>query len=368
MTALLKPLQLRSVTLRHRIVVPPMHQYSAVDGCTTDWHLVHLGRFAAGGAAMVMVESTAVAEEGRCGYGDVGLWDDRHVPGLKRIADFLRSQGTVPAIQLCHAGRKASAQRPWHGMRHLNAEDASVRGELAWPTVSVTSEPPEPGAPAPRELDEAGLAHVRDCFRQAALRAASAGFAILELHGAHGYLLHSFLSPLSNTRTDHYGGSLAGRMRFVLEVVQVVRDAWPTHLPLFFRTSSVDGLETGWSIEDTVVLARELQSRGVDVIDCSSGGIGPMGTRIPRGLGFQVPFAQRVREETGIATMAVGLITNAAQAAEIVDSGKADLVAVGRECLLDPNWPLLAIKQLDPSRKFADWPEPAGWWLTRRKI
>lgn len=368
MGGLLTPLTLRGITLRHRIVVPPMHQYSAVDGCTTDWHLVHLGRFAAGGAAMVMVESTAVAREGRCGYGDVGLWDDKHVPGLARIAKFLREHGAVPAIQLCHAGRKASAQRPWHGMKALGEEDARLRGEVAWPTFSVTSEPPEPGAPASTQLDEAGLAHVVDCFRQSALRAARAGFDILELHGAHGYLLHSFLSPLSNTRTDRYGGGLEGRMRFVLEVVEAVREAWPAHLPLFFRTSSVDGHDTGWGIEDTVALARALKVRGVDVIDCSSGGIGPVGTRIPRGPGFQVPFAQRVRMEADIPTMAVGLITTAAQAADIVDSGKADLVAVGRECLMDPNWPLRAIGQLAPERKFGDWPEPAGWWLQRRRL
>jgi 2,4-dienoyl-CoA reductase-like NADH-dependent reductase (Old Yellow Enzyme family) len=321
-----------------------------------------------GGAAMVMVESTAVSEDGRNGYGDLGLWHDRQVPGLRRIANFLREQGCTPGIQLCHAGRKAATRRPWHGMNSLTEEDVVLRREHAWPIVSVTDEPADASSIVPSELDEAGLVRIRDSWRTATLRAAEAGFDVLELHGAHGYLLHTFLSPLSNRRTDGYGGNLEGRMRFVLQVVEVVRTAWPSDRPLFFRTSAVDGVDEGWRIEDTVVLARELKARGVDVIDCSSGGIGAREARIPRAPGFQVAFAERVKAEARIATMAVGLIRTAKHAAQIVDEGRADLVGVGRECLFDPNWPLHAIGELAPEIGFTRWPQPVGWWLSRRRL
>lgn len=317
---------------------------------------------------MVMVESTAISPEGRITHGDLGLWADRHIAPLKRVATFLREHGTVPGIQICHAGRKAATQRPWHGMKSLTKDDGETRGEPAWPIVSVTDEPAEADAIVPQALDVSDLRKQIQDWKNAALRAAEAGFDILELHGAHGYLLHTFLSPLSNRRADAYGGDLQGRMRFVLEVAEAVRSVWPADRPLFFRVSAVDGPEDGWRIEDTVVLARELKARGVDVVDCSSGGIGHISSRIARTPGFQVPFAHRVRTEAGIPTMAVGLVTSASQAAEIVDQEKADLVAVGRQCLENPHWPLHAIRELSPERGFSDWPVQAGWWLARRRM
>lgn len=368
MTQLLSPLRLRDVTLKHRIVVPPMHQYSAVDGMANDWHFVHAGRLALGGAALLIVEATAVSAQGRATYGDIGLWEDNQVEPLRRLAAFLKRHGCVPGIQLNHAGRKAATQRPWHGMKWLGSEDERLRGEPPWPIVGPTDEPAEDGAIVPRALTVEDLRGIVGEWSSAARRAADAGFEVLELHGAHGYLLHSFLSPLSNRRSDAYGGGFTGRVRFVLEVVKAVRAVWPERLPLFYRTSAVDGQEEGLRIEDTVELARELKACGVDVLDCSSGGIGAGGARIPRGPGFQVPFAQRVRIETGLPTMAVGLITDPAQAAAIIDEGKADLVAVGRQCLEDANWPLHAVRQLAPGRGYADWPEPAGWWLARRRM
>ena len=365
---LLAPLTLRDITLRHRIVVPPMHQYSGVDGYPTDWHLVHLGRLAMGGASMVVVEATAIAADGRVGYGDLGLWKDEHIAPLRRISAFLRSQGSVPGIQIVHAGRKAATQRPWHGLKSLGTEDILRREEPPWPIISVSGEPADAFSATPHALDLCEIPELIALWRDAASRAAQADFDVLELHGAHGYLLHSFLSPLSNHRHDAYGGSLQGRMRLVLEVVEAVREVWPAGRPLFFRVSAVDGPEDGWCIEDTVVLARELKCRGVDVIDCSSGGIGSVSSRIARTPGFQVRFAAHVREEAGIATMAVGLITSTAQAAAIVDDGKADLVAIGRQCLLEPNLPLRFIRELEPERGFSDWPPQAGWWLARRRI
>lgn len=308
-------------------------------------------------------------KDGRITHGDMGLWSDAHIAPLQRIADFLRAQGAAPAIQLGHAGRKASMQRPWHGNGPLDTSDLA-RGEEVWRIVAPSALAMDEGWLTPVELSPAEMAELREHFRRATLRAAAAGFDIVELHGAHGYLLHSFLSPLSNRRNDAYGGDRAGRMRFPLEIVETVRAAWPKDRPMFFRTSSVDGIDGGWTLDDTVALARELKARGVDVVDCSSGGIAGSATaaRIPRHPGFQVPFAERIRREAGIKTMAVGLIMEPQQAEAVLQAGQADLIAIGRQALYDPNWPLHAARALggDPA-DFERWPVQAGWWLERRE-
>jgi 2,4-dienoyl-CoA reductase-like NADH-dependent reductase (Old Yellow Enzyme family) len=368
---LFDPIELRGVRARNRIVVSPMCQYSAHDGHVSDWHLVHLGKFAQGGAGIVFVEATAVEARGRITHGDTGIWSDSHIDGLKRIAAFLKSQGAAPAIQLAHAGRKASMARPWYGNGPLTQADIA-RGDKPWPIVApsatgIGEEWLKPEPMAKRALDE-----VKTAFVAAAKRADTAGFEIVELHAAHGYLLHTFLSPLSNLRNDEYGGSRENRMRFPLEVAKAVREAWPADKPLFVRVSSIDDVEGGWSIEDTVALARELKTGGVDVIDCSSGGIlgsatAATKTLVKRVPGFQIPFAERIRNEAGIKTMAVGLILTALQAEEALQAGRADLIAVGREALYDPNWPLHAAQELGADPEYARWPEQYGWWLTRRE-
>ena len=365
---LFTPIALRGVTLKNRIVISPMCQYSAVDGHADDWHLVHLGRFALGGAGMGFTEATAVEARGRITHGDLGLWSDEHVPGLRRVATFLREHGALPAIQLAHAGRKASMQRPWHGNGPLDEHDRA-RGELPWPIVAPSALPLDDGWLMPHELTVADIAALQQSWRAATLRALEAGFEALELHSAHGYLGHEFLSPLSNRRSDRYGGDRAGRMRFTLELAETVRAAWPADKPLFVRVSSVDGLEGGWTIEDTVALARELAARGVDVIDCSSGGLAGSATaaRIKRGPGFQVPYAERVRRDAGVKTMAVGLILEPAQAEAILEAGQADLIAIGREALYDPSWALHAEGALGLQGEFESWPVQAGWWLERRR-
>ncbi len=366
---LFRPVSLRGVPLRNRIVISPMCQYSAVDGLASDWHLVHLGRFALGGAGTVFVEATAVHPRGRITHGDLGLWSDSQIPPLRRIARFLAEHGAVPAIQLAHAGRKASMQRPWHGNGPIDDTDRA-RGEDAWPVVAPSALPMDEGWLVPHELSPAEMAALREAWRQAAVRALESGFEIVELHAAHGYLLHEFLSPLSNRRGDAYGGDRAGRMRFPLEVAETLRAVWPQDRPVFVRVSAVDGIEGGWTLEDTVAFARELKARGVDLVDCSSGGLAGSATaaRVPRGPGFQVPFAERIRREAELMTMAVGLIVEQQQAENILKKGQADLVAIGREALFDPNWPAHAELALGASRDpFASWPVQHGWWLERRE-
>ena len=368
---LFEEIRIREVRIRNRIVVSPMCQYSAQDGHVTDWHLVHLGKFAQGGAGAVFVEATAVEKRGRITHGDTGIWDDAHIPGLRRIAEFVKSQGAVPAIQLAHAGRKASMARPWYGNGPLTRDDAA-RGDAAWSIVAPTEAPIGDEWLKPRPLQKGDLEVVKKAFVNAVRRAHGAGFEIIELHSAHGYLLHTFLSPLTNTRTDEYGGSLENRMRFPVEVAAAVREAWPKGKPLFVRVSSIDDVEGGWSIEDTIAYAGKLKAVGVDVIDCSSGGI--MGsataatkTLVPRVPGFQLPFAEKVRKEAGIATMAVGLILTPQQAEEALQAGQADLIAIGREALYDPNWPAHAAAALGADPEFQRWPVQYGWWLTRRE-
>ena len=368
MPQLFETVTIRDITLRNRIVISPMCQYSAKDGFAEAWHMVQYGRFAVGGAGTVIIEATAVLPEGRITHGDLGIWSDEHAAKLAPIAAFIRSQGAVPAIQLGHAGRKASMQRPWNGNGALNQADLD-RGDTPWDIVAPSAIPQGDGHLMPAALDDAGLARVKVAFVEAAKRADAAGFDIVEVHNAHGYLLHSFLSPITNHRKDAYGGDPAGRMRFPLEVAQAVREAFPAHKPVFVRLSVVDGAEGGRPEEESVAFAAALKQAGIDMLDCSSGGISGSATaaRVRRAYGFQVPFAERIRRETGIATIAVGLLVDPHQAEAVVVEGRADLVAIGREALENPNWPLHALAALSGETRHADrWPTQHGWWLDVR--
>ncbi len=365
---LFQPLQIRGVSLPNRLVIPPMCQYSAGDGLANDWHLAHLGKLAQGGAAVVFTEAVAVQRRGRITHGDLGIWTDAQAQALAGIARFISSMGSVPAIQLAHAGRKASMQRPWHGNGPLDDSDRA-RGDEPWPVVGPSAIALGEGWLVPSEMTQAEITQVVEDFVAAARRADNAGFGIAEVHAAHGYLAASFLSPISNHRTDNYGGDRAGRSRMLLETVEAVRAAWPHDKPLFVRVSAVDGAPQGWSLEDTVALAKDLKGLGVDVIDCSSGGILGSATAAkgpPPQPGFQVPYAQAVKEETGLMTQAVGLVLTPQQAEDIVAKGQADLVAIGREALDDPNWPLHAALALDADQAWEHWPVQYGWWLSRR--
>lgn len=324
-----------------------MCQYSSEDGFTNEWHLVHLGSRAQGGAGLVIVEASAVAAEGRISSADVGIWKDEHIEGLARIVRFVHGQGARAAIQLAHAGRKGGMASPFGGERLLRPEEGG------WTPVAPSAVAFGEGYAVPHALDEAELAGIVKAFADGARRALKAGFDAVEIHAAHGYLLHEFLSPLSNHRTDGYGGSLENRMRLPLEVVEAVRAVWPEHLPLFVRISATDWAEGGWNADESVELAKELRKRGVDVVDVSSGGLVPF-AKIPVGPGFQVPFAARIRREAGIATAAVGMITEAAQANAIVANGEADMVLLARELLRDPYWPVHAAAELG---EVATWPK-----------
>ena len=335
--SLFTPFEQRGLTLRNRIAVSPMCQYSATDGMPDDWHLVHLGSRAVGGASLVIAEATAVSAEGRISAQDVGLWNDAQRDAWRPITHFIEAQGAIAGVQLAHAGRKASSKRPWEGGGPMK--------EGAWATVAPSAIPFDEDWHTPAALDEAGLRKVVDDFRRAAERALAAGFRLVELHAAHGYLLHQFLSPLSNRRQDAYGGSFENRARLLREVIAAVREVWPAELPLWVRISATDWHEGGWDIEDSVRLARELPALGVDLVDVSSGGLVPH-VKIPLGPGYQVPFAARIRREAGIATAAVGLITEPEQAERIVAQGDADLVLIARESLRDPYFPRRAAEAL----------------------
>ncbi len=340
MSQLFAPFPLRSVTLRNRIGVSPMCMYSSDDGVANDWHLVHLGARAAGGAGLVIAEATAVSPEGRITPGCAGLWAEKHIEPLARVTRFIKAQGAVPGIQLAHAGRKASAARPWEGGAQL-ADDAG-----GWPVVGPSALAfGGPLPKVPRALSVADIAGVQADFVAAAQRALAAGYEWLELHAAHGYLAHQFLSPLSNQRTDSFGGSFDNRIRFLVETTRAVRAVWPERLPLTARLSCTDWVEGGWTIEESVELARRLKAEGLDLLDCSSGG-GVEQAPIPVGPGYQVPLASRIRREAGLPTAAVGMITAPAQADEIVRNGHADVVLLAREFLRDPNWPLHAARIL----------------------
>lgn len=346
MPALFDPLTLRGLTLNNRIIVSPMCQYTSVDGFATDWHLVHLGSRAVGGASLVMTEACAVTAIGRISPHDLGIYRDAHVDMLRRIVRFVHEQGSAAGIQLAHAGRKASTDTPWRGGKQI---DAAAGG---WEVVGPTSQPFDTQYPVPRALTTAEIDDVVAAFRQAAVRALDAGFDVAEIHAAHGYLIHEFLSPLSNTRTDHYGGSLDNRARLLREVVSAVRQVWPDSQPVFVRISATDWTPGGLDIDDAVALAAQLAPLGVDLIDCSTGGNVP-GATIPLGPGYQVPFAERLKRSSNLAVGAVGLITTAAQADAIIRDGRADCVLLAREMLRDPYWPMRAAQELGVA---ATWP------------
>jgi 2,4-dienoyl-CoA reductase-like NADH-dependent reductase (Old Yellow Enzyme family) len=346
MSRLFSPLTLRGTTFRNRVFVSPMCQYSSREGFPSEWHLVHLGSRAIGGAGLVLTEATAVVPEGRISPDDAGLWSDAHAAAYAPIARFVREQGAIPGIQLAHAGRKASTAAPWRGGKPVAAADGG------WRPVAPSPLPFTAGYPEPRELAADEIAGLVVAFVTAARRAREAGFEVVELHMAHGYLLHEFLSPLTNRRSDRYGGSLEGRMRLPLEVARAVREEWPRDRPLFVRISATDWVEGGWDIEQSVALAGALREAGCDLVDCSSGGLVP-GVRVPVTPGYQVPFATAIRERTGVPTGAVGLITEPAQAEAIVAGGQADVVLLARELLRDPYWPLRAARALGVR---VDWP------------
>ena len=339
MSHLFAPLTFRELSIRNRIFVSPMCQYSSREGMPSDWHLVHLGSRAVGGAGLVMVEASAVSAQGRISPADSGIWNSDHAKAYAPIAQFIREQGAVPAIQLAHAGRKASTDLPWKGSGPL---DAKNRG---WQTIAPSAVPFAPGHPVPREATAEDLETILGQFASAARRSSEAGFEVVEIHMAHGYLLHEFLSPLSNQRTDELGGSLENRLRFPLRVAQAVRSIWPEHLPVFVRISASDWMEGGWDLTQSLELARRFKGIGIDLIDCSSGGLVPEAAP-PFGPGFQAPFASAIRQEVGIATGAVGFITDPAQAEQIVATGLADAIFLARAMLRDPYWPLHAAKAL----------------------
>ncbi len=364
---LFQPLTIGDVTLPNRVVISPMYQYSAVDGVPSDYHLVHYGKFAMGGAGAVFVEATGVSEEGRITNGCPGLYNAAQVAAFRRITDFMKQQRSIPAVQIGHGGRKASSQRPWEGGQAVGPAEIA-RGDRLWQPLGPSGEALADGWLTPKMMDTADLAKTRQDFADAAGRAGEAGFEILEIHMAHGYLLQTFLSPLSNKRNDGYGGDRSGRMRFPLDVAEAVRAVWPKEKPLFVRISSVDGIDGGWEIEDSVALARELKARGVDVIDCSSGGNSPKGAtnaNLTRGPGFQVPFAERIKTDVGILTMAVGLIRDPDFAERILQEGRADLIAIGRQALVDPFWTLHAAQHFDIDPDFEKWPHQYAWWLEK---
>ena len=347
MAHLFDPLTIRDLKFANRIFVSPMCQYSSTNGLANDWHLVHLGGRAVGGAGLVLTEATAVLPEGRISPQDLGIWSDDHVAALKRIVRFIHEQGSVAGMQLAHAGRKASTRRPWEG------DGAIPENQGGWKNVTAPSAIPfAENYSMPQALTHDGIREIIAAFAAAARRACDAGFRVIEIHGAHGYLIHEFLSPLSNKRTDDYGGSFENRTRMLREVVQAVRTSWPKGAPLFVRISATDWIDGGWDLQESIALASELKKLGVDLIDCSSGGTVPH-AKIPVGAGYQTVFAQRIREEADILTGAVGMITSPAQAEHVVNSGQADAILMAREFLREPYWPLRAAQEL---RQSVSWP------------
>lgn len=365
---LFQPKSIRGLTLKNRLVVPPMVHYRCDPGNTCGiFHAVHLGRFALGGFGLVLVEATAVEEVGLITEHDLGIWNDAQVESFKPLTAFMKRQGTAIGIQLAHAGRKGCTQTAIQGLGPLTEADLKA-GSKTWQTVGPTSEPCAPGWQTPRQLTTDECKAMVGTWAAAAKNAVRAGFDTIEVHTAHGYLLGQFLSPVSNKRTDEYGGDRAGRMRLPLEIVEAVRREMPISMPLFVRVSSVDGALGGWNMDDTVVFARELKARGVDVIDCSSGGISGVATghQVPRSLGFQVPYAERVRKEADIATMAVGIILEAEQAETVLQNQQADLIAIGRQAQFNPNIAQHWAHDLGINRRFEEWSPEFGWWLEKR--
>jgi 2,4-dienoyl-CoA reductase-like NADH-dependent reductase (Old Yellow Enzyme family) len=365
---LFTPITMRGVTSKNRIVVSPMCQYNSIDGGPSDWQLSHLGRFAVGGAGIIFGEETAVEARGRKTYECAGIWDDKHIKQYRRITDFIRAQDAVPAIQLGHAGRKASCHAATKEWAPLAAEDAED-GLPPWQGLAPSALDQLPRHFTPKAMDKDDIKTVLDAFREAARRSMDAGYDICEIHGAHGYLIHQFLSPVSNHRTDSYGGDRAGRMRFPLEVAEVTRDAWPKDKPLFYRVSSVDGQGGIWNLDDTVALSKALKERDIDLVDCSSGGITgdtdmPM---VPRIVKFQAGFAERVRREADIMTIAVGGVTKASEAEEILQNGQADLVGVAREFLWNADWAVHAAMDLGIDDPYSQIPHEYGYRLRLRE-
>jgi 2,4-dienoyl-CoA reductase-like NADH-dependent reductase (Old Yellow Enzyme family) len=345
MAHLFSPIKIKNIEFKNRLVVSPMCEYSSEDGFANNWHLVHLGSRAVGGAALIITEATAVSPEGRISYADLGIYKDEHITKLKEITDFIHQHGSVAGIQLAHAGRKASHEVPWKGNAQIPADEPN-----GWQTYGASAIPFSEGQQPPVELDKAGIEQVKADFKAAAQRALQAGFKVVEIHGAHGYLMHQFYSPLSNHRTDEYGGSFENRIRLLLEVIETVKEVWPEENPLFVRLSATDWTEGGWTIDDSIKLVNILKTKGVDFIDTSSGG--NVLARIPLKPGYQVEFAEAIRK-TGILTGAVGLITTPTQADEIIQTGEADMVIIAREMLRDPYFPLHAAHVLGHDVK---WP------------
>jgi 2,4-dienoyl-CoA reductase-like NADH-dependent reductase (Old Yellow Enzyme family) len=365
---LFQPFTVRGLTLKNRLVVPPMVHYRCDPGNTCGtFHVVHLGRYALGGFGLVFVEATAVEETGLINEHDLGIWNDAQAESFKPLIAFMKRQDTAIGVQLAHGGRKSSSQTAMQGMGPLTEANLKA-GAKSWQPVGPTAAPVAPGWLVPRQLTTAECKAMPGTWAAAARNAVKAGFDVIEIHTAHGYLLASFLSPVSNTRNDEYGGDRAGRMRLPLDIVEAVRREMPASMPLFLRVSAVDGTQEGWNMDDTVAFARELKARGVDVVDCSSGGIAGSATaaQVPRSLGFQVPFAERVRKEADIATMAVGIILEAQQAEAILEQGQADLIAVGRQSQYDPNIAHHWAHDLGINRRFEDWSPEFGWWLEKR--
>lgn len=362
---LFTPLELRDVTLKNRVVVAPMHQYSGVKGFPTDWHLMNAGRWATGGAGLVFIESTKVERRGCGTVGDLGLWDDAMIPHFRRLTDFIHQNGSVAALQLGHSGRKARRFRPWEGGKPLQPSP-EIDDWDDWELVAPSALPGGKDDPEPRALSRDEIAPLVERWGKAAARADAAGFQVLEIHAAHGYLIHQFLSPKANRRNDDYGGSDLNRMRFAIEVTEAVRANWPDHKPLFIRFSVEDN--AGWGPDESVALAKLLKPKGVDVVDCSSGGMlgRPVVGDGPVGYGYQVPYAQKLRAEADIMSMAVGLIVHAEQAEEILQNGQADLIALAREFLYNPNWAMDAAQKLDVDPTFDMMPNPYSYWLAKR--
>lgn len=364
---LFSPCTIGGMRFPNRLVLSPMVVYYAKDGFSNDLLFSHLSKFVMGGFGLVFTEAAAVEERGRISHGDLGIWKDEHIAPLRRFTDFARANGALSGLQLAHSGHKGSYQRAFEGYLPLGDADAA-RGDPPWETIAPSPMAYVPGAPKPREMTDDDIEDVQAAWQAAAARGVAAGFDVLEIHAAHGYLLHEFLSPLTNHRSDGYGGDRKGRMRFVLEIAQRVRAVWPDDKPLFFRMSVVDGANRGWSIEDSIALTDELKAVGVDVIDCSSGGTATL-TRedaLRREAGFQVPLAEALRKANDLPTVAVGLITEPEQAEAILRDGRADLIAIGRAALDDPNWALHASLALGDRLDYSAWPPEYGWWLERR--
>ena len=376
-TKLFSSIKIRGVTIPNRIVLSPLCMYSAHNGVASDWQFAHLSTFARGKTGLIFAEATAVEARGRITPGCLGIWTDEQADALKPITSFIERMGCVPGFQLAHAGRKAGTKTPWNGGLPLDEKDIK-EGNYPWEIIAPSDIPVAEGWAVPKAMDENDINDVVNAFSNAAVRAVKAGFKVIEIHSAHGYLLHSFLSPIANKRNDKYGGDIYGRMKLLIKVVDAVREVIPEDMPLFCRISAVDGLENGWEIDDSVILSKKLEEHGVDVVDCSAGGIlgaplfrvnksgKPLKNNLARGPGFQVPYAEKVKKDAGIKTMAVGVIVDPKQAEEILQEEKADLIAIGRELMYNPFWALHAAQALEADPEFEMWPEQYKWGVNRR--